>query len=217
MQPSCWTSGGQGGVVFSRDKALVDAVRDYREFDCRDDQTRASTFQMTDLQAAVGRVQLSRLPEFLTRRDDLYKIYQSCGLTMLDSAESGHSAARLRAVVRSLIHLKTHSFSGDGRHQSHRSHLAQRIARHPRTVPLTRVNSPQPLSHYHVSILTDDEAWRIASIDASIKHDPQHSSTGIHAMARLFRTRPLAQTFSYTWTRFSSRKTASSIATKSRP
>lgn len=31
------TSGGQGGAVVSHDKTLIDKLKDYREFDCRDD------------------------------------------------------------------------------------------------------------------------------------------------------------------------------------
>ena len=158
------TSGGQGGVVFSRDKALVDAVRDYREFDCRDDQTLRFNFQMTDLQAAVGRVQLSRLPEFLTRRDYLYNIYQSCGLTMLDSAESGHSAARLRAVVRSDTPEKLIRSLEMADIRAivpiSRSELLDTPERYPhaRELATTTVSLPCFPS------LTDDEAWRIASI-----------------------------------------------------
>lgn len=77
------TSGGQGGAVVSRDKTLIDAVRDYRQFDCRHDQKLRFNFQMTDLQAAVGRVQLARLPEFLTRRSHLFGIYADAGLDLL--------------------------------------------------------------------------------------------------------------------------------------
>lgn len=94
------TSGGQGGAVFSRDKALVDAIRDYREFDCRTDHVLRFNFQMTDLQAAIGRVQLARLPEFLARRTHLYDIYRSSGLHLLDAASAADAPARLRAVVR---------------------------------------------------------------------------------------------------------------------
>ena len=61
------TSGGQGGMFVSKDKNLVDKVRDYREFDCRRDKKHRFNFQMTDLQASIGRVQLKQLPLFLER------------------------------------------------------------------------------------------------------------------------------------------------------
>lgn len=76
------TSGGQGGMFVSRDKLLVDAVRDYREFDCRRDRTPRFNFQMTDLQAAVGRAQLNQLKHFLQRRCQIHAFYVAAGLPM---------------------------------------------------------------------------------------------------------------------------------------
>lgn len=95
------TAGGQGGAVISRDSALVEKVRDYREFDCRNDTKLRFNFQMTDMQAAVGRAQLAKLPAFLEQREHLFGIYREAGLDLLDSAvaESTQSA-RYRAVMR---------------------------------------------------------------------------------------------------------------------
>lgn len=94
------TTGGQGGAVISRDKALIDAVRDFREFDCRDDDKLRFNFQMTDLQAAVGRVQLNRLPEFIENRKKWFAIYQSAGLDLLDDNSDGVEPVRYRMVMR---------------------------------------------------------------------------------------------------------------------
>lgn len=94
------TSGGQGGAVISRDKALIDKVRDFREFDCRDDTKLRFNFQMTDLQAAVGRVQLSRLPDFIDRRERWFSIYQHAGLDLLDARALGEQPVRYRIVMR---------------------------------------------------------------------------------------------------------------------
>ncbi|OWW21311.1 hypothetical protein AYR66_19350 [Noviherbaspirillum denitrificans] len=96
------TSGGQGGMLVSHDKSLVDAVRDYREFDCRHDRHRRFNFQMTDMQAAVGRVQLKRLPGFIERRAAIFKIYQEAGLNLLDAPvnAAGFEPVRYRAVIR---------------------------------------------------------------------------------------------------------------------
>lgn len=94
------TSGGQGGAVISRDKALIDKVRDYREFDCRDDTKLRFNFQMTDMQAAVGRVQLGKLPIFLEKRAHLFEIYREAGLNLLDSVAAEPSqSVRYRAVM----------------------------------------------------------------------------------------------------------------------
>lgn len=93
------TSGGQGGMVVSKDKALVDAVRDYREFDQRRDNKKRFNFQMTDIQAAVGKVQLKKLPDFLKRRSDIFEYYKEAGLTLMDISSDNLSQVRYRAVM----------------------------------------------------------------------------------------------------------------------
>jgi perosamine synthetase len=70
------TSGGQGGMFVSEDKELVDKVRDYRDFDCRRDKKHRFNFQMTDVQASIGRVQLKKLPGFITRRQEIFSMYK---------------------------------------------------------------------------------------------------------------------------------------------
>jgi perosamine synthetase len=80
------TTGGQGGAVISRDKELIEEVRDYREFDRRDDAKLRFNFQMTDLQAAVGRVQLRRLPEFIGFREKWFAMYRDEGLDLVDES-----------------------------------------------------------------------------------------------------------------------------------
>ncbi len=94
------TSGGQGGAVISRDRVLIDKVRDFREFDCRDDAQLRFNFQMTDLQAAVGRAQLARLPALIARRDEWFTIYRQAGLDLLDDRTPGVQPVRYRAVMR---------------------------------------------------------------------------------------------------------------------
>ncbi len=59
---------GQGGMVLSHDKSLIDQVRDYRDYDGRDNYYPSFNFQMTDFQAALGISQLERLPSFITQR-----------------------------------------------------------------------------------------------------------------------------------------------------
>lgn len=94
------TTGGQGGALVSRDKALIEKVRDYRQFDCRDDTKLRFNFQMTDLQAAVGRVQLSKFPGFLDQRERLFGIYREAGLDLLDASTATSRPVRYRAVMR---------------------------------------------------------------------------------------------------------------------
>lgn len=94
------TTGGQGGAVISRDKSLIDSVRDYRDFDHRDDAKLRFNFQMTDIQAAIGRVQLGKLPAFLAQRERLFGIYIDAGLDLLGSSIAPDiRPVRYRAVM----------------------------------------------------------------------------------------------------------------------
>jgi perosamine synthetase len=99
------TAGGQGGMLVSRDRGIVDAVRDFREFDCRDDRKPRFNFRMTDLQAAIGRTQLAKLPSFLARRNAILSTYRNENLELLD-ANGDTTPVHYRAVVRSAHPLR---------------------------------------------------------------------------------------------------------------
>ncbi len=96
------TTGGQGGMFVSKEKNIVDAVRDYREFDYRKDTKKRFNFQMTDLQAAIGREQLKKLPAFLSRREDIFQKYKRAGLDLLDvkPTDTHLSPVRYRAIMK---------------------------------------------------------------------------------------------------------------------
>lgn len=68
------TSGGEGGMVLAYDRSLLARARKLCTSDGRGDLQRFN-YRMTDLQAAVGRVQLSRLQEFVARRQALAALY----------------------------------------------------------------------------------------------------------------------------------------------
>jgi len=92
------TSGGQGGMFVSKDKNLVDRVRDYRDFDCRKDKKHRFNFQMTDVQASIGRIQLKQLPTFLERRREIFAMYKELGLDLIES--KNNISVHYRAVIR---------------------------------------------------------------------------------------------------------------------
>ena len=92
------TSGGQGGMFVSKDRDLVDKVRDYRDFDYRRDKKYRFNFQMTDIQAAIGRVQLRKLPNFLERRREIFTMYKESGLDLLES--QSNMPVHYRAVIK---------------------------------------------------------------------------------------------------------------------
>lgn len=93
------TAGGQGGMVVSGNAEIARAVREARDYDALPDRTRRFNFQMTDLQAAVGRVQLARLSGFLRRREAIWRRYREAGADLLDSADAGTEPVRFRAVL----------------------------------------------------------------------------------------------------------------------
>lgn len=66
---------GEGGMLFTDDEALADDAHDLRDYDNRDVYRPRHAFKMTDIQAAIGRVQLETLPEFLVQRRSIAARY----------------------------------------------------------------------------------------------------------------------------------------------
>ena len=66
---------GEGGMVFTDDQGLADFVRDRRDYDNRDDLVQRYPHKLTDMQAALGRVQVQKLPDWVKRRQELADIY----------------------------------------------------------------------------------------------------------------------------------------------
>jgi len=66
---------GEGGMVLTDDAALAEHVRDRRDYDNRDDFRERFNYKLTDIQAALGRVQLNRLPGFIERRREIAAQY----------------------------------------------------------------------------------------------------------------------------------------------
>lgn len=69
------TAGGEGGMVLTDDEGLADAVRGLREYDGLPLAGVRGNAKLTDLAAAVGRVQLRRLGQFVDRRRALARHY----------------------------------------------------------------------------------------------------------------------------------------------
>lgn len=93
------TAGGQGGIVVSKEKALIDSIRDFRDFDKRKDRKIRFNFQMTDLQAAIAREQLKKLPWFLEKREKIFQEYQGTNINFLDTLDNTLKPVRYRAVT----------------------------------------------------------------------------------------------------------------------
>ena len=67
---------GEGGMVLSNDAALIERIRDLRDYDGKKGRwiTRYN-YKMTDFQAALGRNQLQKLPFFIGRRQEIAALY----------------------------------------------------------------------------------------------------------------------------------------------
>lgn len=94
------TSGGQGGAVVSKEKKYIEKIKDYLRFDCRGDSHNRFNFQLTDLQAAIGRVQLSKLPTFLKKREMIIGAYRECGVNILGVSDLNSTSANYRAIIK---------------------------------------------------------------------------------------------------------------------
>jgi perosamine synthetase len=96
------TTGGQGGMIVSKNKNLIKSIKDFLEFDLRNDQKIRFNFQFTDLQAAIGREQLKKLPMFLKKREKIFQKYKKSGFDLIDidKKDKNHLyPVRYRAVL----------------------------------------------------------------------------------------------------------------------
>ena len=92
------TSGGQGGFLILEDDAMYLAAKDFLNYDGRSDTRFRFNLRMTEAQAAIGRVQLTRVEEFLSKREAIFQRYISEGIPLIDSLNVGD--VRYRAILR---------------------------------------------------------------------------------------------------------------------
>ena len=94
---------GEGGMVVSDSEKLVSRVKDLREYDNKDEYALRFNYKMSDIQAALGLNQLSRLEEFLDRRrmiaDSYFKEFKDCGFS-LPVKKEGRDHIYYRFVVQ---------------------------------------------------------------------------------------------------------------------
>lgn len=90
------TTGGEGGMIVTRSKQLYDNLRRRRHFGqaerMGDMTTLGLNYRMTEMQAAIGNVQLNRYTEFMRRRARNYSVLRAAlrkgRLSSLDVVES---------------------------------------------------------------------------------------------------------------------------------
>ncbi|MFQ5791354.1 MAG: DegT/DnrJ/EryC1/StrS family aminotransferase [Acidobacteriota bacterium] len=92
---------GEGGMVLGNQSGLLRKVKDLRSYDGRSRHRNRFNYKMTDLQAALGKVQLDRLTAFVQRRRRLAAFYLEAlreGPWELPSEQEEH--AFYRFVIR---------------------------------------------------------------------------------------------------------------------
>lgn len=101
---------GEGGMLLTDDEGIAAYGRDRRDYDNRDDFTTRHNYKLTDLQAAIGRAQLRRLPSFIARRREIAARYGAAfsGLPIQLPDPEGH--VFFRYVIRTATRdaLETH-------------------------------------------------------------------------------------------------------------
>ncbi len=66
---------GEGGMVISKSPELLERIRDLKTYDEKAADRTRYNYKMTDMQAALGKVQLGRLDEFISRRRKIAQNY----------------------------------------------------------------------------------------------------------------------------------------------
>lgn len=66
---------GYGGFVMTNKDAIAYRVRNYREFDCVEEYEPRFNFQVSDINAALGRSQLKKVETFLKKRKEIRDKY----------------------------------------------------------------------------------------------------------------------------------------------
>lgn len=68
---------GEGGLLTAPKQETIEAARDLRDYDKKPEHARRFNFKMSDLQAALARIQWSRLSEFVDKRRSLAQRYDT--------------------------------------------------------------------------------------------------------------------------------------------
>ena len=66
---------GEGGMLVTNSTELIEKVRDWRDYDHKLDYRVRYNYKMTDMEAALGIVQLGKLPFFIDKRREIASRY----------------------------------------------------------------------------------------------------------------------------------------------
>ncbi|MFH1351825.1 MAG: DegT/DnrJ/EryC1/StrS aminotransferase family protein [Pseudomonadota bacterium] len=108
---------GEGGMVVSNSRDLLDRVKDLREYDQKKSPAVRYNYKMTDIQAAMGLSQLEQLPDFISRRRKIARDYYSAFEKLpvdLPLKGEGHIYYRYIIGMREDVKPKIGSLRGKG-------------------------------------------------------------------------------------------------------
>ena len=66
---------GEGGMVIARSPQIVERIRDFKTYDEKAANRIRFNYKMTDIQAALGEIQLAQLDDFIACRRDIARRY----------------------------------------------------------------------------------------------------------------------------------------------
>ena len=87
---------GEGGLILSDDPDLIARARDLRDYDEKETYTIRYNYKLTDIQAALGKSQLKKLPSFIEKRRKIAGLYN-------DGLE--HVVSRIPSVPEGSEHI----------------------------------------------------------------------------------------------------------------
>lgn len=77
---------GNGGMIATGSQSLADNVRDFRDFDERQNYKVRYNYRMSDIEASLGLSQIAKLDTFISKRKEIALIYDEafskCGIEM---------------------------------------------------------------------------------------------------------------------------------------
>jgi perosamine synthetase len=68
---------GEGGLILSDDPDLIARAKDLRDYDEKETYTLRYNYKLTDIQAALGKSQLKKLPSFIEKRQKIAELYNA--------------------------------------------------------------------------------------------------------------------------------------------
>lgn len=94
------STGGQGGMLVSKQPDLIEKIRNYRD---HNSNSACFNFNITDMQAAIGRVQLEKLTKLMARREDIFDAYKEAGFDIFENCDVNATPVRQGAILKSEI------------------------------------------------------------------------------------------------------------------